>query len=189
MKVVITWIILLSAAFLPDGVGRGDFNRPTTEVVTTNRGSLTTEVVTTNGANLTGVWAFAADGYYMAVTDDGRLCSGGSAESVAAGRWCNAFSLEGDVLTETCMGGPEDRNCPLGGGRCVARVAVDEAGRLSYHIVQEACDMLPFKMLPPAETGPATFPALRHAYTLERVSWAAGAAGAPEEGCMTWGCR
>lgn len=173
MKVIITWIILLLAAFAPDGVGSGDFNRSSTGAVTTN------------GTDLTGIWAFATDGYYIGFTEDGRLCSGGSAESVAAGRWCNAYTLDGDALTETCMGGPEDRACPLGGGRCVARVAVDEAGRLAYHIVQEACDMLPYKMLPPPETGPAAFPALRYAYTLERVSLAAGAAVAGE--CV--GCR
>lgn len=98
-----------------------------------------------------GVWQFPVDGYYIGFDRDGRMCYGGSEESVYARRWCNNYALQDDVVTETCMGGPEDRNCPLGGGSCKAKVSVGDDGQLSYRILYEQCDMLPYKTVPPRE--------------------------------------
>lgn len=98
-----------------------------------------------------GVWQFPVDGYFMGFDRDGRLCYGGSEESVYARRWCNNYTLQGDILIETCMGGPEDRNCPLGGGSCQAKVGVGDGGQLTYRILYDQCDMLPYKIVPPRE--------------------------------------
>jgi hypothetical protein len=98
---------------------------------------------------LIGVWQFPVDGYYVAFDEQGRMCYGGSEESAAAGRWCNDYTLEGDIVTETCMGGPEDRSCPLGGGSCQARVSVPADGQLRYEIIADACNMLGHKLAPP----------------------------------------
>lgn len=98
-----------------------------------------------------GVWELPVDGYYIGFDRDGRICYGGSEESVYARRWCNNYTLHDDVLTETCMGGPEDRNCPLGGGSCKAKVSVGDDGRLTYRILYEQCDMMSYKIVPPRE--------------------------------------
>lgn len=98
-----------------------------------------------------GIWRFPLDGYYVGFDGEGRLCYGASEESVAAKRWCNSYTLEDGVVTETCMGGPEDRNCPLGGGVCKARVSVSAGGQLHYRILRGQCDMLEQKVIPPRE--------------------------------------
>lgn len=87
----------------------------------------------------------------MGFDEEGNLCYGGSEESAAAKRYCNAYTLEDGVVTETCMGGPEDRNCPLGGGVCKARVSVDREGELDYRILRGQCDMLEHKVVPPKQ--------------------------------------
>ncbi len=106
-----------------------------------------TEVSLAN--EIIGIWEFPLDGYYVGFDGEGQLCYGASAESVAAQRWCNAYTLEDGVVTETCMGGPEDRNCPLGGGVCKARVSVSADGQLHYRILRGQCDMLEHKVIPP----------------------------------------
>jgi len=98
-----------------------------------------------------GLWAFPVDGYFMGFDEEGRLCYGGSAETVGAKRWCNQYTLEDGIVTETCMGGPEDRNCPLGGGSCKARVDVAEDGQLKYRILHEECNMVQHKVVPPSQ--------------------------------------
>lgn len=98
-----------------------------------------------------GIWEFPVDGYYLGFDEEGRLCYGGSELSVAAKRWCNDYTLSGNIVTETCMGGPEDRNCPLGGGSCQAEVDVDANGRLVYRILYEQCNMLGHKVVPPRQ--------------------------------------
>ena len=87
--------------------------------------------------SITGIWKFPVDGYYIGFDEEGWMCSGGSEESVAGKRYCSRYTLEDDVVTETCMGGPEDRNCPLGGGSCKARVSVGDNGQLTYRILHE----------------------------------------------------
>lgn len=99
---------------------------------------------------IVGTWRFA-DGYYVGFDEEGRLCYGGSAESVAGKIWCNRYTLEDGIVTESCMGGPEDRNCPLGGGTCRAAVSVDEAGQLRYRVLYEECDMMGYKVVPPRQ--------------------------------------
>lgn len=98
-----------------------------------------------------GTWAFSKDGYFLGFDKEGRLCYGGSAVSVAAKRWCNQYTLEDGIVTESCMGGPEDRNCPLGGGSCKAAVSIDRDGQLRYRIIYDQCDMLPYKVVPPQQ--------------------------------------
>ena len=98
-----------------------------------------------------GIWQFPQEGYYLGFDEEGKICYGGSAESVAAKKWCNRYTLEEEIVTETCMGGPEDRNCPLGGGSCQAAVAVDGDGQLRYRILYDACDMMSYKTVPPRE--------------------------------------
>lgn len=100
---------------------------------------------------IVGIWKYPVEGYYMSFDDEGHLCYGGSEESVAAQRYCNAYTLEDGVVTETCMGGPEDRNCPLGGGTCRARVSVNADGELDYQILRGQCDMLVHKVVPPRQ--------------------------------------
>lgn len=100
---------------------------------------------------IVGVWKFPVDGYYIGFDRDGRVCYGGSEESVYARRWCNDYTLQDDILTETCMGGPEDRNCPLGSGSCKAKVSVSNDGQLTYRILYDHCNMLPYKTVPPRE--------------------------------------
>lgn len=102
---------------------------------------------------IAGIWKFPVDGYdyYIGFDGDGNLCYGGSVQSVAAKRWCNDYTLEDGVVTETCMGGPEDANCPLGGGVCKARVSVSADGELSYRILQGQCEMLQYKVVPPRQ--------------------------------------
>lgn len=98
---------------------------------------------------IVGIWKFPVEGYYMGFDEAGNLCYGGSEESVAAKRYCNAYTVKDGVVTETCMGGPEDRNCPLGGGACKARVSVSADGEFDYRILRGQCDMLAYKAVPP----------------------------------------
>lgn len=98
-----------------------------------------------------GVWAFPVDGYYLGFFEDGRMCFGGSQESVEGQYWCNNYTLDDGVVTETCAGGPEDRNCPLGGGSCKARVSVADDGQLTYRILRGECEMLQHKTVPPKQ--------------------------------------
>jgi hypothetical protein len=100
---------------------------------------------------LVGIWQFPVDGYYLGFDEEGQLCYGGSEESVAAKRWCNRYTLAGSIVTETCIGGPEDRNCPLGGGVCKAQVRINEAGQLQYRILPDECNMLPYRVVPPSQ--------------------------------------
>lgn len=97
-----------------------------------------------------GTWRLT-DGYYIGFDEEGRFCYGGSAQSVAGKYWCNRYSMEDGIVTETCMGGPEDRSCPLGGGSCKAAVSVDDAGQLRYRILHEECDMMGYKLVPPRQ--------------------------------------
>lgn len=100
---------------------------------------------------LIGVWKFPVDGYYLGFDEEGQLCYGGSEESVGAKRWCNRYTLSDGIVTETCMGGPEDRNCPLGGGSCKIRVSVSNERQLQYQILPDQCDMLGFRLVPPRQ--------------------------------------
>jgi hypothetical protein len=100
---------------------------------------------------IVGIWKFPVDGYYLGFDQEGWLCYGGSEASVAAKSWCNRYGIEDGVVTETCMGGPEDRNCPLGGGSCKARVWVDGEGQLQYRIIHDQCNMLAHKIVPPRQ--------------------------------------
>lgn len=100
---------------------------------------------------LIGIWKFPVDGYYLGFDEEGQLCYRGSEESVAAKRRCNKYTPEGSIVTETCMGGPEDRNCPLGGGISKARVSVNNEGQLQYQILPDKCDMLAYRLVPPRQ--------------------------------------
>ena len=108
-----------------------------------DKGSLQEELI--------GIWQFPVDGYYLGFDEDGWLCYGGSEESVAAKRWCNRYTLAGSIVTETCMGGPEDRNCPLAGGSCKAHVGINEEGQLQYRLLPDECNMLSYKQVPPSQ--------------------------------------
>ena len=99
--------------------------------------------------DLVGIWSFPVAGYYISFDRAGRLCYGGSTQSVAEGRYCNHYTVENGIVTETCMGGPEARNCPLAGGTCKARVSINESGSLQYTFLRGQCDMLAYKLVPP----------------------------------------
>jgi hypothetical protein len=124
-------------------------------VTLTLAAALTLQSVVTAGQEpleeaIVGTWRFA-DGYYLGFDEEGRLCYGGSAESVAGKYWCNRYTFEEGIVTESCMGGPEDRNCPLGGGSCQVAVSVNESGNLNYRILYDQCDMMGYKLVPPRQ--------------------------------------
>lgn len=100
---------------------------------------------------LLGIWKFPVDGYYLGFDEEGQLCYGGSEESVADKRWCYRYTLTESTVTETCMGGPEDQNCPLGGGICKARVSTNNEGQLQYQILPDQCNMLAHRLVPPRQ--------------------------------------